>query len=81
MVFAVAEIFTLTAALALLGAHALIASVSAMIGLPVPLQLVVFGPQGRRGHRVPSGLRSTTRRLSRVGPQPEPSGQWLPVES
>ena len=42
VVFAVAEIFTLTAALGLLGVAALIASVSAMIGLPVPLQLVVF---------------------------------------
>ena len=42
VVLAVAEIFTLTAALGLLGAAALITSVSAMIGLPVPLQLVVF---------------------------------------
>ena len=42
VVLALAEIFTLTAALGLLGAAALIASVSAGIGLPVPLQLVVF---------------------------------------
>jgi membrane protein implicated in regulation of membrane protease activity len=38
----VAEIFTLTAALGVLGAAAMIASVSAAIGLPAPLQLVVF---------------------------------------
>ena len=41
-VLAVAEIFTLTAALGLLGAAALITAGSAAIGLPVPLQLVVF---------------------------------------
>ncbi|HEX2288680.1 MAG TPA: NfeD family protein [Pseudonocardiaceae bacterium] len=38
----VAEIFTLTAALGLLGGAAVIASVFAAIGLPVPLQLLVF---------------------------------------
>lgn len=38
----VAEIFTLTAALGLLGGAALITSASAAIGLPVPLQFVVF---------------------------------------
>lgn len=36
------EIVTLTAAVGLLGAAALIASVAAALGLPVPLQLVVF---------------------------------------
>ena len=38
----VTEIFTLTAALGLLGAAALITSGLAAIGLPVPLQLLVF---------------------------------------
>ncbi|MGH3934419.1 MAG: NfeD family protein [Pseudonocardiaceae bacterium] len=42
MVLGVAEIFTLTAALGLLGAAALITSAFAAIGLPVPLQLLVF---------------------------------------
>ncbi len=39
----IAEIFTLTAALGLLGDAALIAAVFAAIGLPVPLQLMVVG--------------------------------------
>jgi membrane protein implicated in regulation of membrane protease activity len=43
VVLSIAEIFTLTAALGLLGGAALITSVFAAIGLPVPLQLVVFG--------------------------------------
>lgn len=38
----VAEIFTLTAALGVLGGAAMITSVFAAIGLPVPLQLLVF---------------------------------------
>ena len=38
----VAEIFTLTAALGVLGAAALIASVAAAIGVPAPFQFVVF---------------------------------------
>jgi membrane protein implicated in regulation of membrane protease activity len=38
----VAEVFTLTAALGLLGGAALITSGAAAIGLPVPLQLLVF---------------------------------------
>ncbi|HTF54455.1 MAG TPA: NfeD family protein [Pseudonocardia sp.] len=45
----VAEIFTLTAALALLGGAAVVASVSAAIGLPVPLQLVVFAVASAAG--------------------------------
>jgi membrane protein implicated in regulation of membrane protease activity len=49
VVLAVAEIFTLTAALGLLGAAALIASVSAVIGLPVPLQFVVFAVASAAG--------------------------------
>lgn len=42
VVLGVAEIFTLTAALGLLGGAALITSAAAAIGLPVPLQFVVF---------------------------------------
>lgn len=42
VLFMVAEIFTLTAALGLLGAAALITSLSAAIGLPPPVQLLVF---------------------------------------
>ncbi|MGH3975320.1 MAG: NfeD family protein [Pseudonocardiaceae bacterium] len=42
VVLGVAEIFTLTAALGLLGGAALITSAFAAIGLPVPLQLLVF---------------------------------------
>lgn len=38
----VAEIFSLTAALGLLGAAALIASLAAAVGLPMPVQLLVF---------------------------------------
>jgi membrane protein implicated in regulation of membrane protease activity len=42
VVLGVAEVFTLTAALGLLGAAALITSGVAALGLPVPLQLLVF---------------------------------------
>lgn len=42
VVLGVAEIFTLTAALGMLGAAALITAGFAAIGLPLPLQLVVF---------------------------------------
>jgi membrane protein implicated in regulation of membrane protease activity len=38
----VLEIFTLTAAVGILGGAALITALSAALGLPVPLQLVVF---------------------------------------
>ena len=38
----IAEIFTLTASLGLLGAAALITAAAAALGLPVPLQLIVF---------------------------------------
>lgn len=40
--FGVAEIFTLTAALGVLGGAALIPGVLAVIGVPVPIQLVTF---------------------------------------
>ncbi|TDD34927.1 NfeD family protein [Saccharopolyspora elongata] len=42
VVLGIAEIFTLTAALGLLGGAALITAGSAAIGLPLPAQLVVF---------------------------------------
>ncbi|USQ85238.1 NfeD family protein [Streptomyces phaeoluteigriseus] len=41
-IFAVAEIFTFTAALGMLGAAALITAGTASLGLPVPLQFLVF---------------------------------------
>ena len=49
MALGVAEIFTLTAALGVLGGAAVIASASASIGLPVPLQLVVFAVASTAG--------------------------------
>ncbi|MDA0634300.1 NfeD family protein [Nonomuraea sp. MCN248] len=42
VVLGVAEIFTLTAALGLLGVASLLTAGAAAIGLPVPLQLLVF---------------------------------------
>ena len=42
VVFGVAEIFTLTAALGVLGAAAVVPAVLAALGLPVALQLVAF---------------------------------------
>ncbi|MFD0887773.1 NfeD family protein [Streptosporangium algeriense] len=42
VVLGVAEIFTLTTALGLLGGAALITSVAAALGLPLPLQCLVF---------------------------------------
>jgi membrane protein implicated in regulation of membrane protease activity len=41
-VLAVAEIFTLTAALGMLSAAALVTAVSAAVGLPLPFQFLVF---------------------------------------
>jgi membrane protein implicated in regulation of membrane protease activity len=49
VVLGVAEIFTLTAALGLLGGAALITSGAAAIGLPVPLQFVVFAVASAAG--------------------------------
>ena len=49
VVLGVAEIFTLTTALGLLGGAALIGSASAAIGLTVPLQLVVFAVASTAG--------------------------------
>lgn len=42
VVLGVAEIFTLTAALGMLGAAALVTAVFAAVGLPLPIQLLVF---------------------------------------
>ncbi|WP_327089124.1 NfeD family protein [Nonomuraea sp. NBC_01738] len=42
VVLGVAEIFTFTAALGILGVAALLGALTAVIGLPVPLQLLVF---------------------------------------
>jgi membrane protein implicated in regulation of membrane protease activity len=42
IVLGVAEIFTVTMALGILGAAALLSAATAAIGLPVPLQLLVF---------------------------------------
>ncbi|MDP9864719.1 MULTISPECIES: NfeD family protein [Streptosporangium] len=42
VVLGVAEIFTLTTALGLLGGAALFAAIAAGLGLPIPLQLMVF---------------------------------------
>ncbi|MFF5207952.1 NfeD family protein [Streptosporangium sp. NPDC000396] len=42
VVLGIAEIFTLTTALGLLGGAALFAAIAAGLGLPLPLQLVVF---------------------------------------
>jgi membrane protein implicated in regulation of membrane protease activity len=55
----VAEVFTLTAVLGLLGAAALITSGSAAVGLPVPLQLLVFAVVSAAGLAV---LRPVARR-------------------
>jgi membrane protein implicated in regulation of membrane protease activity len=41
-IFAVAEIFTLTAALGMLGGAALVTAGTAALGLPAPLQFLVF---------------------------------------
>ncbi|MFD1536830.1 NfeD family protein [Nonomuraea guangzhouensis] len=49
VVLGVAEIFTVTAALGLLGAAALLTAATAAIGLPVPLQLLVFALSSTAG--------------------------------
>ncbi len=43
VVLGVAEIFTLTAALGVLGVAALVPTLLAVVGLPLPVQLVVYG--------------------------------------
>ncbi|MEV0631588.1 NfeD family protein [Nonomuraea wenchangensis] len=49
VVLGVAELFTFTAALGLLGAAALITAATAAIGLPVPLQLIFFAAASAAG--------------------------------
>ncbi|NRQ36466.1 NfeD family protein [Nonomuraea sp. NN258] len=49
VVLGVAEIFTLTASLGLLGVAALLTAAAAGIGLPVPLQLLVFAAASAAG--------------------------------
>ncbi|WP_336210808.1 NfeD family protein [Nonomuraea sp. LPB2021202275-12-8] len=49
VVLGVAEIFTLTAALGLLGVASLLTAATAAIGLPVPLQLLVFALSSTAG--------------------------------
>ncbi|TDD55230.1 NfeD family protein [Saccharopolyspora elongata] len=49
VVLGIAEIFTLTAALGMLGAAALITAGSAAIGLPLPAQLAVFAVASAAG--------------------------------
>ncbi|GGP16876.1 NfeD family protein [Nonomuraea glycinis] len=49
VVLGVAEIFTLTAAVGLLGIASLLTAASAAIGLPVPLQLLVFALSSTAG--------------------------------
>ncbi|NUP04383.1 MAG: NfeD family protein [Nonomuraea sp.] len=49
VVLGVAEIFTLTAALGLLGVAALLTALTAAIGLPVPLQIIVFALSSTAG--------------------------------
>jgi len=69
----VTEIFTLTAALGLLGAAALITSGLAAIGLPVPLQLLVFSIASAAGivvmrtHRATAHAAAAARTLRRRG--------------
>jgi membrane protein implicated in regulation of membrane protease activity len=49
VVLGIAEIFTLTAALGLLGAASLVTAITAALGLPVPLQLLVFALSSAAG--------------------------------
>lgn len=49
VLFGVAEIFTLTAALGVLGGAAVVPAVLAALGLPLPLQLVAFAAAAAAG--------------------------------
>ncbi|MFG2078196.1 Membrane protein implicated in regulation of membrane protease activity [Nonomuraea maritima] len=49
VVLGVAEIFTLTASLGLLGAAALLTAATAALGLPLPLQLIFFAASSAAG--------------------------------
>ncbi len=70
LVLGVVEVFTLTAALGLLGGAAVLASVSAAIGLPMTLQLLVFAFASVAGFvalRPITQRRRRQPRLARVG--------------
>lgn len=70
VVFGVAEIFTLTAALGVLGAAAAVPAVIAALGLPLPLQLAAFVVASVTGVLVvrPIALRHMSRpQLERFG--------------
>ncbi|MBB6345321.1 NfeD family protein [Nonomuraea muscovyensis] len=70
LVLGVAEIFTLTASLGMLGVAALLTAAGAAIGLPVPLQLLVFALSSTAGLFVvrPLALRHIRQpQLSRFG--------------
>ena len=62
VVLVVAEIFTLTAALGMLGAAALVTAVFAAVGLPVPIQLLVFTAASTAGDRKSTRLNSSHER-------------------
>ena len=49
VVLGIAEVFTLTAALGLLGVGALVAAISAALGVPLPIQLVAFAVASAAG--------------------------------
>ena len=49
VVLGIAEVFSLTAALGLLGVGALVAAISAAMGVPLPIQLVVFAVASAAG--------------------------------
>lgn len=70
VVFGVAEVFTLTAALGVLGAAAVLPAVIAGLGLPLPLQLVAFAVAATTGVLLvrPIALRHMNRpQLERFG--------------
>ncbi|GAA3442472.1 NfeD family protein [Planomonospora venezuelensis] len=70
----VAELFTLTTALGLLGGAALFASLAALVGLPVPLQLIVFAGSLAAGIVV-------VRPIARRHLRPPPPGQRFGVQA
>ncbi|GAA3130957.1 NfeD family protein [Planomonospora alba] len=74
VVLGVAEIFTLTTALGLLGGAALVAGLAALIGLPVPLQLIVFA--GALGAGV-----AVVRPIAKRHLRPLPPGQRFGVQA
>ena len=71
VVLGVAELFTLTTALGLLGGAALLTSVAALLGLPIPLQLLVFTASLVAGVVV---VRPIAKRHLKPSPQASASG-------